>query len=212
MSPDPRRTPGPRGRKKLPPVTDPPPDEQPPDAGSFEGWWAYELRGLMWSENPNNGRDINVSGQAIRANEAGLTPLPPDAVTEFDFNKDWPSLPESTGWLPDDSGQPHPRGQPVGFFPFSEIGCLNFYGDPNYTVYGWLRVNNAGFSPPRGHFRGRWRFDAPVMGVYTINLDDLSNHVWDYSFLVLAKDRMLLQVANRLPRPAVGTGILTRLS
>jgi hypothetical protein len=185
-----------------------------PTVDSIAGWWAYSLQGFMWAQNALNGKSLDTSKLTYKVNQAGyggllpVSPGPPPVPPPLSLPAPIPLLPELDGYRPDAFAVPYPKGSQAGYYPFSEIGYVIF--GVNGSVDGWFRVNDAGYdSDDNGHFRGSYKLDANgVTGVYTIQLDDFHNHVWDYHFVTVTDKLILLQAAKRLPRPALGTGTL----
>jgi len=190
-----------------------------PTMKSIVGWWAYTLQGFMRAQNPV-GRSLDFSQAyplaiGFSVNLADMTLQPtgaPPAPPSTKLNPT-PAPPEFTGFRPVDFQNPYAAGTPAGFYPFSEIGYIHFGPDPDDAIEGWLRENTCGYDlNANQHVTGKYKFDANnATGVYTIQLDVVTNHIWDYHFVTVSDDEIKLQAAGRLPRPAVGTGILRRM-
>jgi len=115
----------------------------------------------------------------------------------------------------------------VGYYPFSETGLLNFItyrslaADGSVQSHGVLRgscrVNTGGYpglraAPVHGNFKfDEFIFGTLPTGIITIQFDNRPDHVWDYAFVQVSNDEILLESHARVPRPAVATGTMKRL-
>lgn len=120
----------------------------------------------------------------------------------------------------------------TGYYPFSEVGWMlltptGVFGPPGSlnlgTIRGRTRINTAGYggSGDGANFTGRYRFDQAAAGTLpsplpsgfmTIQLDADLDHVWDYAFVQLSADDLILTVIGRVPRPGVGTGTMRKIN
>jgi hypothetical protein len=196
--------------------------------GLLEGTFAYSIQGLMRAQNLGNQKYIAPASAPINVGLGGAGFFP---------NPDWPNLPPwgelpvMTAFYPTQYPPPPPpattngpsappAGPPyspnVGYYPYTEVGVMVF---DKGAVSGVMRVNTAGLANGQaGHFTGSYGFDAvppgaglPI-GMITIHLEPpFQNHYWDYAFAMVSKGSVLLVTGGRLPRPAMGSGTLTKI-
>jgi hypothetical protein len=142
-----------------------------------------------------------------------------------------------TGWLPSDITQPvgrtiqkpaltafydqdYPDGDnrtytpTIGLYPAAVIGMLTFEGKG--IVSGALRGNSAGVcSVEAGPVTGGYQFDdiSNTTGVISLQFVNppFDKFIWDYFFVWLSIDELLIMTGNQVPRPAVATGTLRRM-
>ena len=196
-----------------------------PTVKSVDGWWAYSMQGVMRAENPlgksedptqhfpaATGFTVNLASYAplLPVVPPGMPPQPPSVALNPP-----PMIPELTGWRPVDFVNPYSSGSQAGYYPFSEIGYLLFGPSPTiaHAVSGWFRINVGGYdSNDNIAVKGAYLLDAnTVTGVFTVQLTPLPQAIWDYHFVIVDKDNILVHAAGRLPRPAVASGKLRRM-
>ena len=189
------------------------------------GEWVMNLQGLMYAQNIENqnpvGAQIPQWGQGGHVNLGDAVPAKPD------WQGGQPphaiERPVMTGFLPTlypAQGQ----DQNAGFYPYAELGRVSFgleqpavFPPTSGLVSGSLMINTGGILPTemdRATFTGGYKFQPGSArdGVFSIQLDALRNHLWDYLFTIFSADEISVISGNRFPRPAVLSGTLRRIA
>ena len=204
------------------------------------GMFAYELHGMVWSVPAPYSDDLSPGitekfqqSQSLTFSEA----LP--AGSKVPNPATYP-IPMIAGFIPPAPAGSIPppitaRGELpiVGFYPVTELGYMNF--DASGDVTGAYRINIAGSAmglkeiPFSGQYvwlpysagTGAGTRTNPVFlgapspaglisSVVTVPGKGTSN--FDYAFVLVSKDEMLLTASTRIPRAGVLSGTMKRIS
>jgi hypothetical protein len=138
-----------------------------------------------------------------------------------------PPLPPPPGYFPIQNAPAYTPN--TGYYPWSETGFMEFELSDSIgglvvsgLVKGRTRVNTGGFGGlmQGAPFTGRYQWDQLVgfaneslpTGIITIQFDALLAAVWDYAFVQISADEYIISASGRVPRPAVGTGSMRRIT
>jgi hypothetical protein len=193
----------------------------------LKGMFAYELQGMLWSAPAPYDVSKFQADQTLNFSEAwpAVPNLPPSALY---------SIPMVTGFTPP-QGTPAPTtlgDLPIfGFYPITELGYMLFGGSGDVT--GALRVNYAGSASGMNEipFVGKYvmstetvtmppnsNYQTPLNGLSPAGL--ISNQVgvpakgisnFDYAFVFVSNDEMLITASARHPRAGVLSGTMKRI-
>ena len=118
---------------------------------------------------------------------------------------------------------------PEGFYPYSELGLMNF--GENSSISAIARLNISGHMGEVNEFKGRYALDGPhvwdtdpsvvqppkaqpavqtATGILTLRGVIRTQLIWDYAFAFINKDEALLMAGGRTPRPASLSGRMWR--
>ena len=185
----------------------------------LDGLWAYTLQGFMHGLRFDKtagemDRELvvgswilgGIARQPIQPNVAPIAapPLPPAGKLYV-----LPAIP---------TFGPPAKLDNTGYYPVSETGYMTLW---DYKVEGNMRLNVAGFANGTKQlpFYGEFTLDQPTpqpsglrMGIISIISDSIPNLFWDYSFTMVSKTEIDLAVAGRVPRPAVMTGKMKKIT
>jgi hypothetical protein len=101
----------------------------------------------------------------------------------------------------------------VGYYPLVESGFMTLELFSK-TVEGAFRGNYAGYpSQDYVDFKGQIAYGG-VTGIVTgvISLRFSGNHIWSYGFIKVSEDEVTLMTLSRVPRPAIASGTMKRVT